>query len=298
MMKYGENRRQNPRLILNTIQPANYIPQSVTIRHTYDNTCHIKNLIFSPSSQENYHINFLPNSLVVFNNGGSLKDNANVTYGRDVIDTFNNNDSVHTGTTVLDDTLYQAGWAKRYKKAQVMATHYNFNIRNLESSSYNENPETDKLQPILISLIRSHQSGVINNGTSTEELMKLPFTQTRFLGKGKNQNNGTVNIKVAHYPSRFNGQQKNYVNNPEYCMTTGASIAGTAGRMLSPEKDFLTLALSLPSSALFEDGGFQPMTNSLLIRMRISCVVRYCEPAIGYNEPIPNTNTVIQSSEV
>jgi hypothetical protein len=80
-------------------------------------------------------------------------------------------------------------------------------------------------------------------------------------------------------------------------MTTGASIAGTAGRMLTPEKDFLTLAFSLPSSSLYSEG-FNPIMNSLLIRMRISTVVRYCEPAIGYNEPVPNQNTVIQSSEV
>ena len=71
MQKYGENYKQNPRLILNTIQPANYVAQSVTIRHTYDNTINLVNLPFSKASQDNYHINFLPNSLVIFQNGGA-----------------------------------------------------------------------------------------------------------------------------------------------------------------------------------------------------------------------------------
>ena len=102
----------------------------------------------------------------------------------------------------MDDTLYGAGWANRYKKAQVMSTHYSFNIRNLDSSSSTNVEAEQQLQPLLVSLIRSHQTGVLSNTNTPEQIMKLPFTQTRYLGKGKNTNNGTVNIKCAHYPAR------------------------------------------------------------------------------------------------
>lgn len=292
MQKYGENYKQNPRLILNTIQPANYVAQSVTIRHTYDNTINLVNLQFSRDSQDNYHINFVPNALTIFQDGGSLSSNANVTYGRTVVDVHNNTAGQDGGTTVLDDTLSGANWASRYKKAQVMSTHYNFNVRQIDGTTSSALPEGKKMVPLVISAIRAHQQGVIDNTANIEKIQKLAFTQTRFLGKGRSDYSGRVNLKVAHFPARFNGQQKNYVNNPEYCITTGASIQ-SAKRMLPGEKDFLTLAVSPASSALDVDNA---VTGNLLIRMRVSSIVKYCEPAIQFNEPIPNTGTVIMDN--
>jgi hypothetical protein len=291
MRKYGENNRQQPRLILNTIQPASYTPQSVTIRHTYDNTAFVSSLKFVQTSQENFHINFLPNSLVIFNTTGA--NQTYFKYGRNVVDTFLNDGS----TTVFDDTLSGGNWANKYKKAQVMSTHYNFNIRQVNSASAAGLEPDEKIVPLQISLVRSHQTGVIGNGTTCEQIQKLGFVQTRYLGKGRAQNDGTVNLKMSHYPARFNGAQKNYLNNPEYCMTTGNSIQ-SANRMLAPEKDFATLVLGLPSSALHANVTTKkPVSGDLLIRMRISAVVRYSEIANGNNTPLPNTETVINTNE-
>ena len=199
MQKYGENYKQNPRLILNTIQPANYVPQSITIRHTYDNTMFINKLTFVKDSQENFHVNFLPNSLLPFSNGGALQ--SQIEYGREVNDVFDNDAGAPGRTTVLDDTLNGAQWASRYKKAQVMAVHYNFNIRQINTSATSVEPE-ERIQPVLISLIRAHQQGVITNTTTVERIQKLAFTQTRFLGKGRNGNDAVINLKCAHYPPR------------------------------------------------------------------------------------------------
>jgi hypothetical protein len=287
MRRYGENHRQNPRMILNTIQPASYVPQSVTIRHVYDNTINLKNLQFS-EFQKNYHINFVANALSVFKENGSLSSNANVTYGRTVVDAHTDNAGSVGGTTVMDDTLNGGNWANKYKKFQIMSTHYNFNIRQLDDATTTTLPEGKKLVPLLISGIRSHQQSVIANITTPEQIKKLAFTQTRFLGKSRKDNSGVVNLKVAHYPARFNGQMKNYINNPEYCGTTGASMSSLP-RMIPSEKDFFSLAISPASSAL---GITTAVTGNLLITVRISQVVKYSEAAVGYNQPVPNTDAV------
>lgn len=291
MRKFGENNRQNPRLILNTIQPASYTPQSVTIRHTYDNTAFVASLLFTKEVQENYHLNFLPNSLIVFNTTGANK--VYFKYGREVQDTHLNDGT----TTALDDVLSGGNWGNKYKKAQVMAVHYNFNIRQMNTSTGNNVEEDEKVQPLQISFVRSHQASMITNTTTTEEIQKLPWTQTRYLGKGRSTNDGVVNLKCSHYPARFNGAQKNYINNVEYCLTPGNSVA-SGTRMMPPEKDFASLIIGLPSSALHNNiTGKKPISGDLLIRMRISAIVRYSEAANGNNEPLPNTNTVIQGSE-
>ena len=196
MRKYGENRRQNPRLILNTIQPSNYVPQSITIRHTYDNTFLIQNMSFAKDSQENHHINFLPNSLLIFNNNG-----ANQTlfkYGKPVVDEFKDDGT----TTDLDHTLAGAGWANKYKKAQVMVTHYNFNIRQVSTATSGETDPAQRVQPLQVSFVRNHQTAFVSNTASVEDIQKMPFTQTRYLSKSRLENGGVVNLKCAHYPRR------------------------------------------------------------------------------------------------
>ena len=291
MRKYGENNRQNPRLILNTIQPANYVAQSVTIRHTYDNTFLLSGMQFTKGSQENHHINFLPNSLLIFNNGGA--NTGLFKYGKPVVDAFLDNGT----TTDLDHTLAGAGWANKYKNAQVMVTHYNFNIRQLNNTSESQIEPSQKIQPLMVAFNRAHQAAAVLNATAPEDIQKLSFTQTRYLGKGKSQNDATVNLKCAHYPARFNGQQKNYLNNPSYMITPGNAVA-TSSRMLPGEKDFATLSFSLPSSSLHEDvTGKTPVAGDILVRMRVSATVRYSEPANGTNQPIPNNAPVIQSND-
>jgi len=292
MRKYGENNRQQPRMILNTIQPASYTPQSVTIRHTYDNSIFVSSLLFTKDVRENFHLNFLPNSLVIFNTTGANK--AYFKYGRAVEDTFLNDGS----TTALDDVLSGGNYGNKYKKAQVMATHYNFNIRQMNSSSNSSVQPDEQIQPLQISFIRAHQSGIISNTTTCEQIQKLPFTQTRYLGKGRTQNDGVINLKCSHYPARFNGAQKNFITKPEFCITPGNSVS-SGNRMLAPEKDFATLAIGLPSSALHSNvTGKKAISGDLLIRMRVSAIVRYSEVANGNNEPVPNTNTVIQGVEL
>jgi hypothetical protein len=287
MRKYGENNRQQPRMILNTIQPASYTPQSVTIRHTYDNTAFVSSLLFTKDVQENFHLNFLPNSLLIFNTTGANK--SYFKYGRPVQDVFSNDGS----TTALDDVLTGGAWGEKYKKAQVMATHYNFNIRQMNSSNDSSVQPDEKIQPLQISFVRSHQSGTITNTTTCEDIQKMAFTQTRYLGKGRTQNDGVVNLKSSHYPARFNGAQKNYINNVEYCITPGQSV-DSANRMLPPEKDFVSLVIGLPSSALHKNvTDKKAISGDLLIRMRVSAIVRYSEVANGNNVPLPNQDTVI-----
>ena len=271
MMKYGENRRQRPQLILNTIQPSNYVPQSVTIRHTYDNTFWISNMAFTKGSQENHHINFLPNSLIIFNENGA--NTSLFKYGKTVIDAFADDGS----TTDLDHTLAGAGWANKYKKAQVMVCHYNFNIRQISTATQDPADPNDRIQPLTVSFIRAHQAAAISNLTPIEDIQKKSFTQTRYLSKSRTENGGVVNLKCAHYPSRFNGAQKNYVNNPEYCINTGNTVLSNR-KMMPGEKDFATLAFSLPSSALHSQTTTKnPISGQILCRMRISSTVRYSE---------------------
>ncbi len=128
-----------------------------------------------------------------------------------------------------------------------------------------------------------------------DDIQKKSFTQTRYLSKSRTENGGVVNLKCAHYPSRFNGAQKNYVNNPEYCINTGNTVLSNR-KMMPGEKDFATLAFSLPSSALHSQTTTKnPISGQILCRMRISSTVRYSEPANGSNQPVPNQETVIQN---
>ena len=283
--KYGRKTYTGTRM--RTIQPITRRMLSTVVKHQYQNTAKLDAIAWSElytlqaGQQRNVNQRFSLNSIQVFAPGGL---NGTARTGNDVVEYFkygkpaSDNYTANQATTMpgfLDVAPYLKS---NYNHYQVLGTKITLTFRAIHSDTSAETGS--QVLPLRINISRvSSDIGSITATRSTEDILKLPYTQSKVIMGLDATANKSCTFNISHSPAKFNGIRKGqFVGDSRYLAQSTATQISDGN--VPEEEDFLIVSVSPLSSQFAENTPLTVKTPVIYMTMKMDKWVKYTDPTL------------------
>lgn len=302
--KYKKYYKQNNGL--NAQRPVTRRPFKLTALHQYQNTCSVKidswvqlaadgnnltptrNLkcllqkfsinspqVFDDASAYGPNVGNIPNKLI-----DPTNDVPRLVWNQDVADSWTSNG----GATMMPGYDSAPALRQNFHHCQVLGAEYTFNIRAVDDTG---SGELSTFIPMKIMLAPVSTLDGITTLDSTEDIMKMPFVQSRIIcgtnGGGAAKGNTACKLTYKHSSRKYNGLPKGqFVGDTRYLAsaTLNQNVTFNATQLGNAplEQDHLVLIFAPLSNTYSTNLANSCKTPRLHIEMKIKKWIKYTDP--------------------